>query len=633
MASVATQAPVEVPSSDRVEPGSFPLAIANFPAGDTHPPSDANGIATQWVESFNKVISSDLSGITDLFLTESYWRDQLCLSWDFHTLEGPQKIISLLSKSKSDPRIKALTLDKSSQLRSPTASVADAEGKTHTVQAFLTVETDVGHGAGLVRLVQDHNVWKVFTLFTFLKELKGHEESVGKKRPNGVQHGEHTSRKNWLDLRNVENSFEDGQEPTVLILGAGQAGLTVAARLKMLGIKSLIVDREERVGDNWRTRYHQLVLHDPVWFDHLPYLPFPENWPIYTPKDKLGDWFESYVKLMELNAWTQTNITKSSWDDAAGTWTITLDRVRDGNTETRVLHPKHVIQATGHSGEPNFPSHLKGLDTFAGTRLVHSSKFTGAVPSHGQNKRAIIVGCCNSGHDIAQDFYENGYNVTMIQRSSTFVVSAETNLHHMAALYGEDGPPTDDADMIFQSIPNQVAKRMNISTTQAQNKTDEKTLNGLEKAGFKLDKGPGESGLWIKYLQRGGGYYLDVGCSQLIVDGKIKIKQGVEISSVLPQGLEFEDGTILEADEIVFATGYLNMRTQCRKIFGDEIADRVKDVWGFDEEGEVRTMWRKTGHPGFWFMGGNLALCRWYSRLLAFQIAGLEEGTYGYEDL
>jgi hypothetical protein len=255
------------------------------------------------------------------------------------------------------------------------------------------------------------------------------------------------------------------------------------------------------------------------------------------------------------------------------------------------------------------------------------------MPSQGKGKRAIVVGCCNSGHDIAQDFYENGYSVTMVQRSSTFVVSAETNLEQMGALYGEDGPPTHDADTIFHSIPNPVAKRINIDATRAQNKTDEKMLQGLEKAGFKLDKGPDDAGLWIKYLQRGGGYYLDVGCSQLIVDGKIKVKQGCEISEVLPNGLLFSDGQTIEADEIVFATGYLNMRTQCREIFGDEIADRVKDVWGFDEEGEVRTMWRKTGHPGFWFMGGNLALCRWYSRCLALQIKGLEEGVCDYEDL
>ena len=203
----------------------------------------------------------------------------------------------------------------------------------------------------------------------------------------------------------------------------------------------------------------------------------------------------------------------------------------------------------------------------------------------------------------------------------------------MSPLYGENGPATQDADMISQSVPNAVVKRSNIDITKVQNKADEKILQGLQATGFRVDKGPDESGLWIKYLQRGGGYYVDVGCSQLIIDGKIKIKQGVEINEVVPTGLKFADGEILEADEIVFATGYLNMRTQCRNIFGDEVADRVKDVWGFDEEGELRTIWRKTGHPGFWFMGGNLALCRWYSKLLALQIKALEEGVCKYEDL
>jgi cation diffusion facilitator CzcD-associated flavoprotein CzcO len=108
----------------------------------------------------------------------------------------------------------------------------------------------------------------------------------------------------------------------------------------MLGIKSLLVDREERIGDNWRNRYHQLVLHDPVWYDHLPYLPFPETWPVFTPKDKLGDWFESYAKLLELNVWTRTSIKESSWDENDSRWTVTLERSHDGQIETRVLHPK-----------------------------------------------------------------------------------------------------------------------------------------------------------------------------------------------------------------------------------------------------------------------------------------------------
>lgn len=293
---------------------------------------------------------------------------------------------------------------------------------------------------------------------------------------------------------------------------------------------------------------------------------------------------------------------------------------------------QHVIQATGHSGEPYFPSDLEGLSTFKGSRIVHSSQFTSAVPSHGQGKRAIVVGCSNSGHDIAQDYYENGYSVTIIQRSTTFVIRGETIRSQLSSLYGEDGLPTEDADMIFHSIPNAVKKRLDVDGTAAANKTIEKLLEGLAKVGFKTDNGPDNSGLWMKYLQRGGGYYIDVGCSQLIADGKIKVKQGVEISEVVENGLKFADGTLLEADEIVFATGYQNMRTQCRKIFGDKIADRVTDVWGLDQEGELRTMWRKTGHPGFWFMGGNLALCRFYSRLLALQIKALEEGICKYED-
>ncbi|CZR67774.1 related to monooxygenase [Phialocephala subalpina] len=630
MGSIAIEPTNGVPSAERVERGSFPLAFAKLPHVKESGPVDADSVAANWVEAFNKTIgSADLSTLSELFLEESYWRDQLCLSWDLHTLHGPSKIVELLKNSKGS-RIKSLALDKTSSVRSPQTSRLGSDAKFPNVQAFLKVETDFGKGQGLVRLVNEGGKWKAFILFTFLKELTGHEEGVGRRRPLGAEHGGHTSKENWLDQRKSEENFENGEEPTVLIVGAGQNGLSAAARLKMLGIKSLIVDREERIGDNWRSRYHRLCLHDCVWFDHLPYLPFPESWPIFTPKDKLGDWFESYVKLLDLNAWVRTTVTKSSWDDASGKWTISLERRVGDTTETRVVHPKHVILATGHSGEANFPV-INGMSSFKG-KVFHSSKFLGATPAQGQNKRAIIVGCCNSGHDIAQDLYENGYDVTMVQRSSTLVLNSETNLMHMSGLYGEDSPPTADADVLNWSTPLPIVGTLNKDMTRLQEKDDAATLRGLEKAGFKLDSGPGNSGLWIKYLQRGGGYYIDVGCSQLIIDGKIKVKQGCEISEILPDGVVFSDGQKLEADEIIFATGYQNMRTQARTIFGDKLYNQVKDVWGLDEEGELRTMWRKSGHPGFWFMGGNLAMCRWFSRTLALQIKGLEEGLYKYED-
>lgn len=176
------------------------------------------------------------------------------------------------------------------------------------------------------------------------------------------------------------------------------------------------------------------------------------------------------------------------------------------------------------------------------------------------------------------------------------------------------------------SIPNPVAKRLQTEATQEIMQRDAALLRGLTAAGFAIDSGPDGSGLFMKYLSRGGGYYIDVGASQLVADGKIKIKQGQEIRAVKAHGILLADGAELEADEIIFATGYENMRETARKVFGDDLAERLSDVWGFDEEGETRAVWRRSGHPGFWFFGGNLALCRFYSRLLALQIKAQEVG-------
>jgi len=231
------------------------------------------------------------------------------------------------------------------------------------------------------------------------------------------------------------------------VSGAGQAGLTAHARLKMLGVPALIVDRNAAIGDNWRKRYHQLVLHDPVWYDHMPYIPFPEYWPVFTPKDKLADWFESYAGALELNVWMQSEIVSSSWDDTAREWTVTIRRLRpDGQTETRTFHPKHIIQGTGASGEKVMPS-IPGMDSFQGSLLCHSADFPGAGPTS-PPKKVVIVGACNSSHDICQDYYEKGHSVTMVQRSSTCVVSSQALLKvNLGVLYEEDSPPVEDSDL------------------------------------------------------------------------------------------------------------------------------------------------------------------------------------------
>lgn len=390
----------------------------------------------------------------------------------------------------------------------------------------------------------------------------------------------------------------------------------------MLGVSALAIDTNASVGDNWRKRYKQLVLHDPVWYDHMPYLPFPAHWPVFTPKDKLAEWFESYEKVLELNTWTSTRLVSSQWDEAKRQWTVQLERsLPDGTTQSRILHPRHIVQATGHSGKKNMPS-IKGLSE-EDPRVCHSSDFPGAK-SGGRGRKAVVVGACNSAHDIARSFYENGYNVTMVQRSSTCVISSHAIVDiGLKGLYDEDGPPVEDADLTLWGMPFPMLKTQQAKVTQLQAQYDSPMRTALEKVGFKLDDGPDGAGLICKYFTRGGGYYIDVGTSQLIVDGKIRVKQGKEISELNHEGLMFEDGTVLNADEIVFATGYQNMRTQARIIFGDELADRVSDVWGV-EDGEFRTISQGSGHPGFWFFGGNLAVCRYYSRILALQIKAAE---------
>ncbi|KAF2762101.1 dimethylaniline monooxygenase (N-oxide forming) [Pseudovirgaria hyperparasitica] len=627
MASIEVDSPVHVKKyagegAERSEPGSVNLTAASFPITVT-PSGNVDEIAADIVDRFNTSLKNkDWAAIADLFHDSSYWRDHLVSTWDLRTIKGKASIRSYLEATCS---IIEVSIRRGDPFQRPHFGPLDGVSDPQGITFLIDFQSKIGRGQGTVRLGDDGQGWKILTFFVTLQELKDFEEPIGHRRVQGVQHGGDPSRKNWRERRTDEFNFKD-REPIVLIIGAGQAGLTASARFKMLGIPALAIDQNERVGDNWRKRYHQLVLHDPVWYDHMPYLKFPSNWPIFTPKDKLADFFEAYAKLLELNIWTRTSILSSKWDEDEAKWTVEVGRLLDdGRTEKRTFHPRHIIQATGHSGKKNFPS-IKGMENFRGDRLCHSSEFSGAQ-ENSKGKKAIVVGACNSSHDIAQDFYEKGYDVTMVQRSTTCVVSSHSITHiGLAGLYDENGPPVDDADLWLWGLPSELFKTQQARVHRLQRDNDKELLDGLEKAGFKVDKGPGDGGLFIKYFQRGGGYYIDVGASKLIGEGKIKVKQGQEIGEILEHEMLFADGTKLPADEIIFATGYQNMRTQAQLLFGDDVYNRTGDFWGFDEEGEFRVDCRRSGHPGFWYFGGNLAICRYFSRILALQIKAIETG-------
>ncbi|KAI0465993.1 hypothetical protein F4859DRAFT_339360 [Xylaria cf. heliscus] len=619
---MATTAVEQVPSSQRAVPGSINIPIAPWPATANidEKTTDALAISSQVIDSFNQSLEKkDYKAIADLFVDNGYWRDQLGVTWNLRTAKGKEKIINLL---QGGHHLVSVNIDRSSP-----CSIVDLryDGSVRGIQFFIAVTTQFSSGRGVVRLVQESGQWKIWIFHTSAEKLKDHEEAVGPNRPSGVQHGEWAGRKNWVERRQVESNFEDS-EPDVLIVGSGQAGLSVAARLKMLNVPTLTIDRADEIGDSWRSRYHQLVLHDPIWFDHMPYLKFPDSWPIFTPKDKMADFLKAYAHMLELNVWTKTELESSIWDDTEKQWTVVLKRKHgDGSTETRTIRPKHIIQSTGHSGKKNYPE-FRGMESFKGDVLCHSSDFRGARKNT-NGRKAVVIGSCNSALDIAQDYYENGYDVTIIQRSSTTVLSSKALLELvLGALYKEGGPPTELADLLSWCTPQEVFKAIHVDINMKQQDFDKEILEGLNNAGFKTDRGPMDAGLSFKYLQRGGGYYIDVGASQLIIDGKVKVKHGQGIDQILPNGLRLEDGTELQADEIICATGYQNMRTTTEMIFGPDVGSKVGNVWGFDEEGETRIMWRPSGHPGLWLHGGNLAMCRHFSRIVALQIKAQLEG-------
>jgi putative flavoprotein involved in K+ transport len=491
---------------------------------------------------------------------------------------------------------------------------------TKAIEAIFTFETAEGRCSGVLRLLpdaNDGNTLKAWTLLTALDELKGFEEQVGRSRPKGESYSRDFRGPNWLDLRRSAAEYVE-RDPVVLVVGGGQAGLSIAARLTQLQLDTLIVDREQRIGDNWRNRYHALTLHNQVHVNHLPYMPFPPNWPAYIPKDKLAGWFEAYVESMELNYWTATEFEGGAYDEAEGRWSVVLRRV-DGTK--REIRPRHVVMATGVSGIPNRPD-IPTLRNFAG-KILHSSQYDDGEAWKGKN--ALVIGTGNSGHDIAQDLYSSGAKVTLVQRGSTMIVNIEPSAQLPYALYDE-GPSLEDCDLITMSIPLPLARKSHILLTDQAKKLDRELLDRLERVGFKLDFGEDGTGWQFKYLTRGGGYYFNVGCSDLIVEGQIGLVQFSDIAEFVPEGARMRTGDTLAADLIVLATGYKGQQYLVRKLFGEGVAARVGPIWGFGDEQELRNMFTRTAHPGLWFIAGSFAQCRIYSKYLGLQIKACEVG-------
>ncbi|WP_298443607.1 flavin-containing monooxygenase [Gordonia sp. (in: high G+C Gram-positive bacteria)] len=586
-----------------------------------------------WLAAFSAALEAgDADAAAAMFADDSYWRDLVAFTWNLKTSEGRDEIAAMLTDRLGG---------------TAPSGWHTAEPATETdgvAEAFIAFETAVGRGEGHLRIKPgpdgDDQGW---TLLTTLQELKGHEEPGGFSRPLGAVHGSDPDQRSWAQKREDEEAaLGRTVQPYVLVIGGGQGGIALGARLRQLGVPSLVVDKHDRPGDQWRKRYKSLCLHDPVWYDHLPYLPFPQNWPVFAPKDKIGDWLEFYTKVMEVPYWSKTECVEASYDEEAGTWTVRVNR--DG--EELTLHPTQLVLATGMSGKANVPS-FPGQDVFAGEQH-HSSRHPG--PDGYVGKKVVVIGANNSAHDICKALVENGIDTTMVQRSSTHIVRSDSLMEiGLGSLYSEqavrDGMTTKKADFTFASLPYRIMHQFQIPLYDQIRERDKDFYDRLEAAGFDLDFGDDDSGLFMKYLRRGSGYYIDVGACELVADGTIKLAKG-GVDHLTENSVVLADGTELPADVVVYATGYGSMNGWAADLMGQEVADRVGKVWGLGSdttkdpgpwEGEQRNMWKPTQQPGLWFHGGNLHQSRHYSLYLALQLKARYEGidtpVYGLQEV
>src|SRR5258705_3581158 len=411
-----------------------------------------NGKVSDLLNALDKALSAgEVDRAVDLFQADCYWRDLVTFHWNIKTMEAKE-----LVRSMPDARIADTKPSNWKIADSEDASEADG-----TIESWIQFETEVAHGFGHIRL-KDGRIW---TLLTTMSELKGHEEPVGFDRPMGAKHGAERNRKTWKEDREAEAAeLGYSRQPYCVIVGGGQGGIALGARLRQLDVPTIIIEKNARPGDSWRKRYKSLCLHDPVWYDHLPYLTFFRHWPVFSPKDKIGDWLEMYTKVMELNYWGSTECKKASYDEKSREWTVVVQR--DG--KEIVLKPKQLVLATGMSAKPNMPK-FEGMDVFKGDQH-HSSQHPG--PDKYKNKKAVVIGSNNSAHASCAARSEARADGTLGERSTTHVVKSDSLMElGLASLYSEQavqaGMTTAKADLIFASLNYTIVHEIQIPVYSA----------------------------------------------------------------------------------------------------------------------------------------------------------------------
>ncbi|KAM3414448.1 hypothetical protein BST61_g9613 [Cercospora zeina] len=588
--------------------------------------------------------SQNVEALVSLIHPKGYWKDVELLTWDIRALQGHDAIRSLLTDRLQPTGITNVRL---SPRISPTLETIGPD----LAFLLLHLEFDFAHGTGVAvaRLtpsasttgsreqLADVRSWRIYSIGTSIHSVRGWDAESGDKvrYGQGKYHDPHGLDRTYPELRQAEINCENGFEPTVVIIGAGQNGVFMAARCRALGIPHLVIEKEDRAGYSWASRYATLSLHGPTFTNQFPYVSYPSWFPTFLPAKQLADWIQSYASIMNLNIWTNSVADGHGaiYDDASRTWTLQVTRA-DGSC--RVLHPRHLIITTGLSGTlPNIPQ-VPGIDRFVehGGKVVHSSRHRTTPDWKG--KKCIVVGAATSAHDMAYELTEHGCEVTMIQRSATHVMTVEKSvLATMKAKekFGKPGEiPLDLADQtqyLKQTYP--IEYELLPRGQRVTREIDRDLIEALRDVGYRTHDGYHDGGAYSMFPFDQGGFYYDNGACKLITDRVIKLVHS-EIDYFTETGVVYKDGSAQAADAVVFATGYMNTKGAIDAFMGEKMAKKCNERWEkgnaffLGPEGESVVNCCPLPQKGLYAMFHQFAFARFHSARLALRIKAEELG-------
>ncbi|KAK5688070.1 hypothetical protein LTS10_000048 [Elasticomyces elasticus] len=548
----------------------------------------------------------DAEAFADLFIEHGVWRDKLSFSWDQRTFNWRPAILKAANDLLAQTKARNLSLLK------PEPVISRPYPDFAQLQLVLSFETELVIASAVLKYVYTKEGWKIYTMHTVAEQLKQFPEV-------SPTDGHMTGTISWESQRAKEI---DAADPEILIIGGGQNGLALAARCKALNMDCLIIERNDQVGDVWKKRYEYLSLHFPHWADDLPYFTYPKHWPTYTPAQKQGIYMEWYASALELDVWCKSSVSHAEQDEQ-GRWTVTINK--EGK-ETRTLHPKQLVMATSLCGVPYVPE-IPGMAEFKGGVVRHSSAHDSSRDFVG--KKVCVVGTSSSGFDTAFDCSRRGIDVTLLQRSPTYVMSLTHSVPRILGGFGPDArgirPDIEEEDRLFHSTPVGPGEELGRRMAKTLEDLDRPLLEALNARGLRTWRGQRDTGNATLGQTRNGGFYFDAGACEDIVNGKIKVEPGF-IERFTEDKVILSGGREREFDLVVFATGFSNLVDSIKSTLGPRIANQVGPVWGVDEEGEYKGVFKETGVPNLFIMVGFLPLTRFQSRILALRLKALKEG-------